>query len=118
MQTHKVDVIRIPMHGPGDVSGIVRLLESEQLRAQDIVAVLAKTEGNGCVNDYTREYTTLAMAGALAPYLGAAPREVEAKIAFVMSGGTEGVLSPHATVFARRAVDAGKPRGKRLAVGI
>jgi cyanuric acid amidohydrolase len=35
-----------------------------------------------------------------------------------MSGGTEGVLSPHATVFARRAVDAGAARGKRLAVGV
>ena len=35
------------------------------------------------------------------PHLKLAPREVEARIAFVMSGGTEGVLSPHITVFAR-----------------
>ena len=118
MRTQKVDVIRIPMHGPGDVSGLIGLLDSERVRAQDIVAVLAKTEGNGCVNDYTREYTTFAMATALSPYLKATPRDVEAKIAFVMSGGTEGVLSPHATVFARREVERARPRGKRLAVGI
>ena len=31
-----------------------------------------------------------------------APMDVEERIAFVMSGGTEGVLSPHITVFARK----------------
>ena len=49
-----------------------------------------------------------------------APREVEEKIAFVMSGGTEGVLSPHLTVFARNttAHAGGNGSGKRLSVGI
>jgi cyanuric acid amidohydrolase len=49
------------------------------------------------------------------------PRAVEDKIAFVMSGGTEGVLSPHLTVFAR-SLAAGAPGGtlseKRLSIGI
>ena len=106
------------MSGPGDVSGLLSLLESERLRAQDIVAVLAKTEGNGCVNDFTREYATLAFSSALSPYLGLAAPEVTSRIAFVMSGGTEGVLSPHATVFARRATGPKEAPGKRLAVGI
>jgi cyanuric acid amidohydrolase len=48
-------------------------------------------------------------------------RAVEQRIAFVMSGGTEGVLSPHITVFARtpNASDADATiSGKRLSVGV
>jgi cyanuric acid amidohydrolase len=55
------------------------------------------------------------------PRLKLAPREVEARIAFVMSGGTEGVLSPHITVFARSPIPegvGGNPSDKRLSVGI
>ena len=47
-----------------------------------------------------------------------APDEVEARIAMVMSGGTEGVLSPHASVFTRSSAEAGNGGTKRLAVGI
>src|ERR1700744_3759028 len=99
--TVRVDVIRIPTAGPGDVSGLMALIETGQLIPADILAVLGKTEGNGGVNDFTREYAVAALREALAPQLNLAPREVEERIAFVMSGGTEGVLSPHLTVFAR-----------------
>jgi len=114
----KIDVFRIPMRGPGDVAGLDALLDAGQVQAQDIIAVLGKTEGNGCVNDFTREYATRAMAQRLASHLHSTPQQVEARIAFVMSGGTEGVLSPHATVFARRDVQRQPPPGKRLAVGV
>src|SRR5258708_39647285 len=86
------------MRGPGDVSGLTRMLRSGALAAGDIVAILGKTEGNGGVNDFTREYACRAFAHALAPHLRCGPEEVEARIAMVMSGGTEGVLSPHASV--------------------
>jgi cyanuric acid amidohydrolase len=117
-----VDVIRIPTKGPGDVSGLVSLIESGKLAPSSIMAVLGKTEGNGGVNDFTREYAVAALCVALAPYLGLSPQQVEEKIAFVMSGGTEGVLSPHITVFARSPVANGTAApgitGKRLSVGI
>ncbi len=106
------------MRGPGDVTGLTKLLRAGTLAAGDIVAILGKTEGNGCVNDFTREYACRAFAHALAPALSCAAEEVEARIALVMSGGTEGVLSPHATVFARRRAEAGNGNAKRLAVGI
>jgi cyanuric acid amidohydrolase len=83
--------------------------------------VLGKTEGNGGVNDFTREYAVAALCNALSSHLKLAPREVEARIAFVMSGGTEGVLSPHITVFTRsRAPEsvAANPSEKRLSVGV
>ena len=121
MQAVSVDVVRIPTKGPGDVSRLMRLIDTGKLVPSSIVAVLGKTEGNGGVNDFTREYAMAALCEALAPRLGLAPRAVEDRIAFVMSGGTEGVLSPHLTVFARSpaiAAPAGAPSEKRLSIGI
>jgi len=121
MQPNSFDVIRIPTSGPGDVSGLMALIDSGALEPSSILAVLGKTEGNGGVNDFTREYAVAALCNALAPHVELAPREVEARIAFVMSGGTEGVLSPHITVFARSPRPEGAGEGsseKRLSVGI
>ena len=121
MRPNSFDVIRIPTDGPGDVSGLMALIDSGALEPSSILAVLGKTEGNGGVNDFTREYAVAALCNALSPHLKLAPREVEARIAFVMSGGTEGVLSPHITVFARSGRPEGvgeNPSEKRLSVGI
>lgn len=113
-----VSVHRVAMGDPADASGLLELIDRGQVAAADILAVLCKTEGNGCVNDFTRGYATLALSDALAPRLGVTPEEVRGRIAFVMSGGSEGVMSPHATVFARCEVDAPPGDGKRLAVGV
>ncbi len=117
MQT--VDVVRIATSGPGDVNGLAALIESGSLDPAAIVAIMGKTEGNGCVNDYTREYATAALAGLLGRHLNLPVAQVEKRVAFVMSGGTEGVLAPHITVFTRHASSCGAPVGqKRLALGI
>ena len=119
MRTTSVGVIRIATKGPGDVSGLMDLIASGAIDPKSILAVLGKTEGNGGVNDFTREYAVAALCTALAPRLGLSPEEVEQRIAFVMSGGTEGVLSPHITVFTRR--EAERPAsvsGKRLSIGM
>jgi cyanuric acid amidohydrolase len=119
--SQSVDVIRIPTRGPGDTAGLAALLAGGGLRAEDIVAVMGKTEGNGCVNDFTREYATQALAALLAADLKLTPAEVEQRVAFVMSGGTEGVLSPHLTIFSRTeskaAASAERQGEKRLAIG-
>lgn len=120
MRTTSVGVIRIATKGPGDVSGLIGMIGSGAIDPNEILAVLGKTEGNGGVNDFTREYAVAALCAALAPHLALPPREVEQRIAFVMSGGTEGVLSPHITVFTRRKVEA-RPAGlsgKRLGIGM
>lgn len=115
----KISVIRVPMGHPADVSGVMSLIDEGVLRAEDIVAVLCKTEGNGCVNDFTRGYATMAFSTALAERLGVPAEEVRQRIAFVMSGGTEGAMSPHATVFAKREVEDQHDSGqKRLAIGV
>jgi cyanuric acid amidohydrolase len=118
-QVQRVQVWRIPCTGPGDLSGVKALIDAGEIIAADIVAVMGKTEGNGCVNDFTREYASTAWCHLLAPALGCTPEAVHGRVALVMSGGTEGVLSPHFTVFARRWVsDAPAGLGKRLVVGI
>jgi cyanuric acid amidohydrolase len=99
----------------------MKLIEAGEIDPASILAILGKTEGNGGVNDFTREYAVAALTTALAPHVGLPPRDVEQKIAFVMSGGTEGVLSPHLTVFTRTTAEAGAGEaiaGKRLAIGI
>ena len=122
VQLHqKVDVWRVPCRSPGDLSGVQALIDAGDLVPAEVVAVMGKTEGNGCVNDFTREYASAAWCQLLAPALGCAPEEVHSRVALVMSGGTEGVLSPHFTVFTRRWLPAAPDEAqssKRLVVGI
>src|SRR4051812_33955715 len=117
---YRTDTFRIPMGGPADLTGMTALIDAGTLDPHHIMAILVKTEGNGGVNDFTREYSCAAMAATLAPYLKMTPAQVEHRIAMVVSGGTEGVLSPHATLFARVPGTAQGRRGdgKRLAIGI
>ena len=110
-------VHRVPMQHPGDVSGLERLLDSEEVQASEILAILGKTEGNGCVNDYTRGYAVLALQVLLAERLGLSRDAVMARVAMVMSGGTEGALSPHFTIFSTRQVTTAAP-GPALAIGV
>ena len=110
-------VHRVPMRDPGDASGILRLIEAGCLAPREIVAILGKTEGNGCVNDFTRGYATMAVSSALATHLEMPADEVASRIAIVMSGGTEGGLSPHFLVFAVRENGGATDGRKSLAIG-
>ncbi|MBM3601783.1 MAG: ring-opening amidohydrolase [Alphaproteobacteria bacterium] len=117
MRTSKV--FRIPMSHPGDVSGLKALFDKGTIAPNEVVAILGKTEGNGCVNDFTRGYSTFAFQVLLAETLKISREEVAKHVAFVMSGGTEGVLSPHANVFVRSQSSSGKQaKSKRLSIGV
>jgi cyanuric acid amidohydrolase len=121
MRVTSVGVVRIATKSPSDVSGLLSFIEAGKIDPRSILAILGKTEGNGGVNDFTREYAVSALCAVLAPYVDLPPHRVEERIAFVMSGGTEGVLSPHITVFTRADV-VGRlsdgSSGKRLSIGI
>ncbi|BCK57783.1 ring-opening amidohydrolase [Nocardia wallacei] len=84
-----ITLLTVPTAGPADVRALTALTAAGH-RAADVVAVIGKTEGNGCVNDFSR---TLA-AAVWEPLLP------EAAVT-VFSGGTEGVLSPHVNLFVR-----------------
>jgi cyanuric acid amidohydrolase len=109
-------VFRVPTRHPADVSGVMDLIASGAVAAAEILAVFGKTEGNGCVNDFTRHLAVIALETALAGALGCTPEAVGARVALVMSGGTEGGLSPHLLVLARRD-GAPAPDTAALAIG-
>lgn len=92
-------VHRVGMQSPDDVSGIRLLIEQAKLDPHSVVAVLGKTEGNGCVNDFTRGYATQSLWLLFSHWLS---EDQLNNIPFVMSGGTEGGLSPHWIIFTVR----------------
>ena len=112
----RIGVHKVLMNSPSDVSGLEQLIDAGTINPGEIVALIGKTEGNGGANDFTRGFATLSFSLALARRLGISADEVAKRVAFVWSGGTEGVLSPHATVFTRSA--AASAGAKRLALGI
>jgi cyanuric acid amidohydrolase len=115
----RVEVFRVPCDSPGDLREVQALVEQGSLDPRHIVAVLGKTEGNGCVNDYTRDFAATTWCHFLAPYLGCTPDEAGRRVALVMSGGTEGILSPHFTVFTRQRDESAPAHAeKRLVVGV
>lgn len=98
----KVDVFRIEMSSPDDVRELEKLMDNKTVKPEEIIAVLGKTEGNGCVNDFTRALSTVSFRELIAERTGWDKKKVSQKVAFVMSGGTEGVMSPHATIFVKK----------------
>jgi cyanuric acid amidohydrolase len=114
----RVEVHRFPTSAPDDVSGLAAVLDAGAVDPAHVIAVLGKTEGNGCVNDFTRGFATASYAGLLASRLGTSPAEIERRVQFIMSGGTEGIMTPHVSVFVRRDVTVPRRPGKGLVAGI
>jgi cyanuric acid amidohydrolase len=105
------------MAGPDDMSGLEAAFLDGSMRAEDVVGIIAKTEGNGKVNDFSRPFAHRCFTELLAQRTQCTAAEIDERVTFVMSGGCEGVISPHATVFTRRKVDAAPVAGqKRLSV--
>src|SRR4029077_7937631 len=106
-------VHRVSAHAPDDVSGIDAAIAAGRIDPKGVVAVLAKTEGNGLVNDFSRGHATLALSLLFQRHL---PPEQAARICLVMSGGTEGGMAPHWIVLER--TDGGGPAdAPALAIG-
>jgi barbiturase len=112
-----IEVRKVPLHHVSDASELAKLIDARVLEADRVVAVVGKTEGNGGVNDYTRILADRAFREVLVAKGSRGPDEV-AQVPVVWSGGTDGVISPHATIFATTPA-AGAPAGgePRLSVG-
>jgi cyanuric acid amidohydrolase len=93
------EVFRLSMAHPGDLSELERLIVSGTIRVADVTAIIGKTEGNGGVNDFTRGYFTQTLMGLLSQHLNKPAAQLIREIPCVLSGGTEGVMSPHYSVF-------------------
>jgi len=104
-------VHRISAFAPDDISGITRAIADGRIDPKGVIAVFGKTEGNGCVNDFSRGFATATLTQLFSQFMA---REDAQKICFVMSGGTEGGMAPHWTVFERAE---GEGPGPALAIG-
>ena len=104
---------KFAMAAPDDMSGLEERLDAGAVRAEDIVGIIAKTEGNGRVNDFSRPLAHRCFRDLIARRTGRSPQQAEASVAFVMSGGCEGIISPHATVFTRRRVESQPAAGRK-----
>ncbi|MCW2760742.1 MAG: barbiturase [Marmoricola sp.] len=93
-----IEVRKVPIHSVADASELAKLIDDGVMHADRVIAVIGKTEGNGGVNDYTRIIADRAFREVLVEK-GAPPEQVK-QIPIVWSGGTDGVISPHATIFA------------------
>lgn len=108
-----IEVRKVAIESVTDASGLEQLIDDGVIEAHRVLAVIGKTEGNGGVNDYTRILADRAFREVLAAKGHPAPDSVP----LVWSGGTDGVLSPHATVFATTA-NAEPSDEPRVSVGV
>lgn len=112
-----IEVRKVPILSVSDASGLADLIDEGVIEADRVVAVIGKTEGNGGVNDYTRIIADRAFREVLVEK-GSRPVEEVRQIPIVWSGGTDGIISPHATVFATVAPDKVEQTDEpRLTVG-
>jgi len=110
-----IEVAKVELKTVQDASGMEALIKKGQFRADEVIAVIGKTEGNGGVNDFTRILADQAFRAVLRK-LGSRSEQQIAKIPMVWSGGCDGIITPHATVFARNA-KTGPASKSRLTIG-
>jgi barbiturase len=108
-----IEVRKVPIESVSDASGLDKLIDDGVVEADRVIAVIGKTEGNGGVNDYTRIIADRAFREVLHDRGTRSMDEIR-QIPIVWSGGTDGVISPHATIFAtipaEMAVRTDEPR--------
>ena len=110
-----VEVAKVELKTVQDASGLEALINAGRIQPDQVVAVVGKTEGNGGVNDFTRILADQAFRRVLEKHGKRSPREV-AQVPMVWSGGCDGVITPHATVFAQDA-RTGPSKHSRLSIG-
>lgn len=109
-----VQVYRLPMSGPDDVSALKTLIDQGTVNPHEICAIIAQTEGDG----YARGYSALSFELMLADKTSKSRADVAKQVPMLMIGLTGGLMSPHYTVFTRKFVETQPTGEKRLALGI
>jgi barbiturase len=110
-----IEVAKIELKTVQDASGLEACMRAGQFTADQVIAVIGKTEGNGGVNDFTRILADQAFRRVLLKSGGRSEADVAA-VPMVWSGGCDGVITPHATVFARNP-KTGPAAKARIAIG-
>ncbi len=110
-----IEVAKVELKTVQDASGLEQKIAAGAFTADQVIAVIGKTEGNGGVNDFTRILADQAFRRVLLQ-LGERSEAEVAKIPMVWSGGCDGVITPPATVFAKTPA-TGRPTASRLTIG-
>jgi barbiturase len=110
-----IEVAKVELKTVQDASGMAACIKSGQFTADQVIAVIGKTEGNGGVNDFTRILADQAFRDVLMKHGRRGEKEIT-EIPMVWSGGCDGVITPHATVFARNE-KTGPASKSRLTIG-
>jgi cyanuric acid amidohydrolase len=110
-----IEVAKVELKTVQDASGLNSCIQNGKFTADQVIAVIGKTEGNGGVNDFTRILADQAFRRALLKNGRRIEQEV-AQIPMVWSGGCDGIITPHATIFARNE-KTGPTSKFRLAIG-
>ena len=110
-----IQVAKVILKSVTDASGLEECIRKGQFKADEVIAVIGKTEGNGGVNDFTRILADRAFREMLLKH-GTRSQDEVAEVPLVWSGGCDGVITPHATIFARTETK-GTPGKSRLVVG-
>src|SRR5258707_4124180 len=95
-------VTKVELKSVMDASGMAASIKAGAFGADEVIAVIGKTEGNGGVNDFTRILADQAFRGVLKK-LGNRGEADIARIPMVWSGGFDGVITPHANGICRKA---------------
>jgi len=114
-----VEVVKVEIKSVSDASGVAEAIANGRFSADEVVGVIGKTEGNGGVNDFTRILSDRAFRDVLAEYGSRSNADID-EIPMVWSGGCDGVITPHATVFAETADNTAGGAGaneSRLVIG-
>ena len=110
-----IEVVKVELKTVSDASGMEDAIKKGQFAADEVIAVIGKTEGNGGVNDFTRILADEAFRRVLLKHGKRGEADIK-QIPMVWSGGCDGVITPHATVFARNG-KTGPTSKPRLAMG-
>jgi cyanuric acid amidohydrolase len=110
-----IEVVKVELKTVSDASGMENAIKKGQFAADEVIAVIGKTEGNGGVNDFTRILADQAFRRVLMKNGKRNEADVH-QVPMVWSGGCDGVITPHATVFARNG-KTGPASKSRLTIG-
>ena len=108
-------VAKVELKTVMDASGMEACIKAGTFGADEVIAVIGKTEGNGGVNDFTRILADQAFRRVLLKHGTRSEAEIH-NVPMVWSGGCDGVITPHATIFARNS-KTGPADKSRLVIG-
>src|SRR5919198_5410313 len=87
-----VEVAKVELKSVQDASGLEACIAAGQFTADEVIAVIGKTEGNGGVNDFTRILADQAFRRVLSEHGSRSEAQI-AHVPMVWSGGCDGVIT-------------------------